>query len=168
MKQRFNTGDEVLVRSKNEPAARWAQGTVYKTWLVAPDGSQWRHDRYRVDESIMGYTLVNEKTDPRYGTYGVEVTEKDFYVEAAAPNPYRPCWNGNVEVTQIHELQLFVHDFGLDGTDTDLIAALEGAQLSTDLGTEHAGHARIVVPIASRARVSFNVLRLMLQAAQTE
>lgn len=167
MKQQFKPGDTVMVRSKDKPTDRWARGMVYAARLVAPTGDPWRNDRYSVDEAVMGYTLVNEGTDMRYGGSGVEVNEKTHDIEPGTPNPYRPCWHGDVEVTEIHELQLFCHDFGLDGTDTDLIAQLEGAQLSTEQGTEHAGHARIVVPVGSRARVSFNVLHLMLQAAQT-
>lgn len=167
MKQQFTVGANIMAREKENKQGKWAECTVYATRLVAPDGNPWRPDRYSVEEAVMGYTVFNEASELRYGNFGVEINELTHFIAAAGRNPYRPCWDGDVEITELHELQLFLHDFDLDGTDTDIIAQANAGRLSGTLGTDHDQHARLLIEPRSGSRISINVLRLMHLPVQT-
>jgi hypothetical protein len=166
MKQRFTVGAHIMARDKNDPKAKWGTATVFATQLLAPDGTPWRHDEYTVEEAIMQYKVFTPSTKVEYGRYGMEVDEHRFWIETAGPKPYRSCWDGEVEIMELHELQLFLIDFDLDGTDTDLMADIERGRLSSTLGTDHDGHARIVVEPRRGSRITINTLRLMQLGAQ--
>jgi hypothetical protein len=163
VKQQFKPGDKLLVRLKDDKAM-WVETTVHTARLVAPDGQTWRHDRYHLDDAIMGYTVYVESEQPfQYGKYGVDVSEHTHYIEAAGPNRHRSCWTGDVEITERHELQLYCYDFELDGTDTDAVAHLTGGtRLGTpEQGTEHATFSTLAIDGRPGSRVSINALRLM-------
>lgn len=170
MKRQFKPGDKLLVRLK-EDDAEWAEAVVHTARLVAPGGDTWRHDRYQIGDAIMGYTVYAESEQPfRHGRYGIDINESTHYIEAAGANPYRPCWSGEVEISERHELQLLCYDFELDGTDNDALAHLSGAgRLGLpEKGTEHAGFATLTVQARPGSRVSINVLRLMRLGIHTK
>lgn len=167
MKQRFTVGAHIMARDKNDPKAKWGEATVYGTKLMAPDGTSWRHYKHTVEEAIMQYRVFTPSMEERFGAYGMDIDEHRYWIEAAGPKPHRSCWDGDVEITELHELQLFLIDFELDGTDTDLMADIERGRLSNELGTDHDGHARIVVEPRRGSRITINTLRLMQLGAHT-
>lgn len=167
MKQRFTVGAHVMARQKNETKAKWGEATVYATKLMAPDGTPWRHDKHTIEEAIMQYRVFTPSTEERFGSYGMDIDEHRFWIESAGPKPHRSCWDGDVEITELHELQLFLIDFELDGTDSDIIAQFEQGRLANKLGTNHAEHARLVIEPRRGSRITINTLHLMQLGAQT-
>ena len=166
MKQRFTVGAHIMAREKKDPKAKWGEATVLGTCLLGPDGQPWRHYKHTVEEAIMSYTVFTPSMEDRYGSYGMGVDEHRYWIESAGPKPHRSWWDGDVEITELHELQLFLIDFGLDGLDTDIMADIERGRLSNELGTDHDDHARIVVEPRRGSRITINTLRLMQLGAQ--
>lgn len=154
MKQpRFRTGAKVLVHKQGEPSG-WAEVTVIKTWLAAPDGIvRWNHNRHSLDEAVMGYTVVDttqERPHPASGQYGVDISEVGWDIVSAVPNPRRDCWSGESEIRTRGELQLLAHDFALalNGTDSGL-------------------HGEVTI-VRDGQRITVEVWRLMRMAVDTQ
>lgn len=168
MKQRFSVGDEVLVRKKSDGEAAWVIGKITNTRMLGPGGEPWRHDRHTIDAATMEYTLVNKACDPRHGRYGFEVKEVEFDICSAAPNPYRDCWHGEVEINTRGELQLLCHDFDLDGEETvPPLVRLAGTRLSlTEPATD--ADSRIVLALRPDLNVTVNLWRMMRLTVDTK
>lgn len=167
MKQRFTVGAQIMAREKKDPNGKWGEATVLGTKLLAPDATPWRHTEHSVENAVMQYTVFTPTTDVKYGTYGIDINEHEHWIEAAGAKPHRPCWDGDVEITEKHELQLFLIDFGLDGTDTDIVTELTRGYLANEMGTDHDGHSRIVIEPRSGSRITINTLRLMQMGVHT-
>lgn len=168
MKQRFAEGTPIMFRKKDDPKAKWTQGTVCSTRLVAPDGAVWRPYNHAIEDAIMGYNVFNPDDRTTWtGNFGVPIDEFEYYIEAAGRNPRRSCWQGDVEITEVHELQLLAYDLGLDENDTDIGVRLDGSRLSCEENTNWADRATLVVSTHEGSRIAINVLRLMLMAIHT-
>lgn len=166
MKHAWHVGDRVLIHP-GERYPQWFAVTIIKIELTGSNGGPYQFgDR----DGARVYTFQGPEKEFR-DAYGrrkdtVSFNESEVRIVSARRNPWRDCWRGgDIELTDRSEVQLFCYDFGLDGTDNEMRARIEGTFVSGPSGTDHAQHAMVVFDLSaetmSQTRVSVNLWRLL-------